>query len=199
MLGFALLSVDCGFYINRAKFMGEKYDLESSQVKRVAKHAQHAQCRKIQGTFRMLNEDQNASFKKHQDRLGQSPPQAARGVHHRLPVGPTTARDGWGTVVRGTVDGRAPRSAAKLSVFFVPFRFPIVFSAFSGHYVFKMGIYLALEGDRIHRIVPQTFSKTPLKKKEEEEEGGSKGDVFGTNRKIGIQNQHKLSFLFFLS
>jgi len=54
----------------RAKFMGEKYDLESSQVKRVAKQAQQAQSRKIQGTFRGPNEDQNASFKKQQDRWG---------------------------------------------------------------------------------------------------------------------------------
>ena len=46
--------------MNRAKFMGEKYDLKSSQVKRVAKHAQQAQSKKIQGTFRGLNEDQNA-------------------------------------------------------------------------------------------------------------------------------------------
>jgi len=46
----------------------------------------------------------------------------------------------------------------------------------------------------------KTLSKTPLKKKEEEEEeGGSQGDVFGANRKIGTQNQHKLSFRFFLS
>jgi len=126
-------------------------------VKIVGKQAQQAQSRKIQGTFRGPNKDQNASFKKRQDRLGQSPPRAARG--------------GWLTVVCGRVHGRAPGSAAQFSVFFVSFRFPAFFSAFNSHYVFKMGMYLALEESRIHRIGSQTLSKTPLKKIEEEEEG----------------------------
>jgi len=58
--------------------MGEKYDLESSQVKRVAKQAQQVQSRKIQGTFCGPNEDQNASFEKCRDRAKQRAPRAVR-------------------------------------------------------------------------------------------------------------------------
>jgi len=59
--------------------MGEKYDLESSQVKKIAKQAQQAQSKKIQGTFRGPNKDQNASFEKCRGHAKQRAPQVARG------------------------------------------------------------------------------------------------------------------------
>ena len=65
MLGFGFVEFLLQISIIQAKFMGEKHDLESSQVKRVAKQAQQAQSRKIQGTFRGPIKDQNALFKKH--------------------------------------------------------------------------------------------------------------------------------------
>jgi len=119
MLGFGFVELLLQISIIQAKFMGEKYDLESSQVKRVVKQAQQAQRRKIQGTFCGPNEDQNASLKKHQDRSGQSPPRAA-----------TTAHGGWRTIVPGWVHGCAPSSAAQFFVFFVSFRFPAGFFCF---------------------------------------------------------------------
>ena len=61
---------------------------------------------------------------------------------------------------------------------FLPF-----FSTFDGHYVFKMGMYLALEGGRIHRIDSLTLSKTLLKKEEEEEGCGGKRQRFGGESK----------------
>ena len=45
MLGFGFVELLLQISMNRAKFVGEKYDLESSQVKRVAKQAQQAQSR----------------------------------------------------------------------------------------------------------------------------------------------------------
>ena len=84
MLGFGFVELLLQISMNRAKFMGEKYDLESSQVKRIAKQAQQAQSRKIQGTFRGPNEDQNASFEKCRDRAKQRAPRVAHGVHQGL-------------------------------------------------------------------------------------------------------------------
>ena len=40
MPGFSFVELWLQISMNRAKFMGEKYDLESSQVKGVAKQAQ---------------------------------------------------------------------------------------------------------------------------------------------------------------
>ena len=82
MLGFGFVECLLQISIIRAKVMGGKYDLESSQVKRVAKQAQQAQSRKIQGTFCGPNEAQNASFEKCRGRAKQRAPRMARGVHH---------------------------------------------------------------------------------------------------------------------
>ena len=111
-------------------------------------------------------------------------------AHHELPVGPT-ARGGWRTAVRCMGHGRAPGCATELFVFFVPFCFLAIFSAFNGHYVFKMGMYLALEEGRIILRLSKTLSKTPLKKKEEEEWGEAKATFLGSALKISK------SFLFF--
>ena len=63
-----------------------------------------------------------------------------------------------------------------------------------------MGMNLALEGGRIHRIASPFLSKTPLKKiVKEEEEGGSKGDVLVASRKIGTQFCISLLKLLFLA
>jgi len=68
MLGFGFVECCLQISMNRAKFMREKYDLESSHMKRVAKQAQQAQSKKIKGTFPGPNEAQNASFEKCRDR-----------------------------------------------------------------------------------------------------------------------------------
>jgi len=79
MLGFGFIELLLQISIIRAKFMGEKYDLESSQLK-------------IQGTFRGPNEDQNALFKKPQDRSGPSPPRPVVGGARSCMAGCTAVR-----------------------------------------------------------------------------------------------------------
>jgi len=58
----------------RVKFIGERHDLESSQVKRVAKQAQHAQSRQDPRHIPWSKVAQNTAFKKDRDRTGQRPP-----------------------------------------------------------------------------------------------------------------------------
>jgi len=62
-----------------------------------------------------------------------------------------------------------------------------------------MGMYLALEECRIHRIATPFLSKTPLEKIAEEEEGGSKGDVLVASRKSSTQYCVSFLKLFFLA
>ena len=82
MLGFGFVELLLQISMNRAKFVGEKYDLESSQVKRVAKQAQQAQSRQNRRPIPRSKVAQNASFEKYRDRSGQSSPPLACGVHH---------------------------------------------------------------------------------------------------------------------
>jgi len=68
MLGFGFVELLLQISMNRAKFVGEKYDLESSQVKRVAKQAQQAQSRQNPKPIPRSKVAQNASSDKCLDR-----------------------------------------------------------------------------------------------------------------------------------
>ena len=63
----------------RAKFIGERHDLKSSQVKRVAKQVQQAQSKQDPKHIPWSKVAQNAAFKKDRDRTGQNPPRPVVG------------------------------------------------------------------------------------------------------------------------
>jgi len=110
----------------QAKFIGERHDLESSQVKRVAKQAQQAQSRQDPRHISWSKVAQNAAFKKDRDRTGQSPPRADRGAH-----------DGPWWEVHGRAScthGRACLCLSGFSPFFAALRFSCMFLLRFGFY-----------------------------------------------------------------
>jgi len=79
MLVFGFVELLLQISMNRAKFVGEKYDLESSQVKRVAKQAQQAQSKQNLKPIPWSKVAQNAAFEKCWDCAKQRAPRVARG------------------------------------------------------------------------------------------------------------------------